>query len=316
MKENTMIERTEGVRKPAGATDSNQTANGLKKLLRIHRSSAKHWVGNGFPVRSVLNYSDHGPELTPFLLLDYAAPYDFPPGNERRGVGAHPHRGFETVTIAYQGELEHRDSTGAGGKIGPGDVQWMTAAGGIVHEEFHSEEFTRKGGTFQMIQLWVNLPARHKNAKPGYQTLQATQIPNVSLPQNSGTVRVIAGEFEGQKGPAKTFTPINLWDVNLKADGKAALQLSEGHTTAILVLKGAVTVNEDSKALEGDLVQFARAGEQITLGANADTALLVLSGEPIDEPIVGHGPFVMNTQAEIRQAFEDYQLGRMGEIST
>ncbi|MDB6040901.1 MAG: quercetin 2,3-dioxygenase, partial [Verrucomicrobiales bacterium] len=258
----------------------------------------------------------HGSELTPFLLLDYAAPYDFPPGNERRGVGAHPHRGFETVTIAYQGELEHRDSTGAGGKIGPGDVQWMTAAGGIVHEEFHSEEFTRKGGTFQMIQLWVNLPARHKNAKPGYQTLLATQIPNVSHPQNAGPVRVIAGEFEGQKGPARTFTPINLWDVNLKAGGKAALQLSEGHTTAILVLKGSVSVNEDSKALEGDLVQFARAGEQITLGANADTALLVLSGEPIDEPIVGHGPFVMNTQAEIRQAFEDYQLGRMGEIST
>jgi redox-sensitive bicupin YhaK (pirin superfamily) len=315
MKLNRMREAKENATSRSGAADLLEVKNGLKKIHRIHRSSAKHWVGNGFPVRSILNYSDHGRELSPFLLLDYAAPHEFFPGNERRGVGAHPHRGFETVTIAYQGELEHRDSTGAGGRIGPGDVQWMTAASGILHEEFHSREFTRKGGTLQMIQLWVNLPARHKNAKPGYQTLHASQIPNVTLAQNAGTVRVIAGEFDGQNGPARTFTPINLWDVNLSAGGKAELHLLEGHTTAILVLNGSVNMNDETKATEGDLVQFARAGEVVRLHAGIDSSLLIMSGEPIDEPIVGQGPFVMNSQAEIRQAFEDFQLGRMGHIS-
>ena len=191
----------------------------MKKLQRIHQSSEMHWVGNGFPVRSVFDYNGLGRELSPFLLLDYAAPYPFPPGNEKRGVGAHPHKGFETVTVAYQGELEHRDSSGGGGKIGAGDVQWMTAGKGIVHEEFHSTEFTKQGGTLQMVQLWVNLRAKDKSAPPGYQTLLKDQIPNVALPQNAGVVRVIAGEYAGHKGPAKTFTPINLWDVNLRAGG-------------------------------------------------------------------------------------------------
>jgi redox-sensitive bicupin YhaK (pirin superfamily) len=177
----------------------------MKKMLRLHQSSRMHWVGNGFPVRSVFDYNGLGQELSPFLLLDYAAPYSFPPGNEKRGVGGHPHKGFETVTVAYQGELEHRDSSGGGGKIGAGDVQWMTAGNGIVHEEFHSQEFTRQGGTLQMVQLWVNLRARDKTAKAGYQTLLQAQIPNVELPQGAGSVRVIAGEFGGQKGPAKTF---------------------------------------------------------------------------------------------------------------
>ena len=285
-----------------------------KKLLRLHQSSSSHWVGNGFPVRSVFDYNGLGRELSPFLLLDYATPYPFPPGNEKRGVGGHPHKGFETVTVAYQGELEHRDSSGGGGKIGAGDVQWMTAGNGIVHEEFHSTDFTRKGGTLQMVQLWVNLRAQDKSAKPGYQTLLKSQIPNVPLPQDAGLVRVIAGEYDGQKGPAKTFTPINLWDVNLRAGKSAELPLPTGHTTAFLVLSGTVTVNNGQTAGEGALAIFERAGDGITVKAESDAKLLVMDGTPIAEPIVGHGPFVMNSRAEIERAFQDFQLGRMGEL--
>jgi redox-sensitive bicupin YhaK (pirin superfamily) len=288
----------------------------MKKLLRIHKSSGMHWVGNGFPVRSVFDYNGLGQELSPFLLLDYAAPYQFAPGQEKRGVGGHPHKGFETVTVAYQGELEHRDSSGGGGRIGAGDVQWMTAGNGIVHEEFHSQDFTRKGGTLQMVQLWVNLRAQDKSAKAGYQTLLKAQIPNVELPQEAGSVRVIAGDYDGHKGAAKTFTLINLWDVSLRAGKSAELPLPEGHTTTFLVLSGEVAVNGESKAGEGDLAIFARPGEGITLKAKTDAKLLVMDGEPIAEPVVGHGPFVMNSRAEIQQAFEDYQLGRMSEIGS
>jgi redox-sensitive bicupin YhaK (pirin superfamily) len=273
-----------------------------------------HWVGNGFPVRSVFDYNGLGRELSPFLLLDYAAPYELPPSHEKRGVGGHPHKGFETVTVVYQGELEHRDSTGGGGKIGAGDVQWMTAGNGIVHEEFHSQDFTRHGGTLQMVQLWVNLRGKDKSAEPRYQTLLKAQIPDVLLPQEAGAVRVIAGEFGGQKGPAKTFTPINLWDVNLRAGKSAELPLPNGHTTTFLVLSGEVVVNGEKAASEGDLAIFARAGDGITVKASTDAKLLVMDGEPIAEPVVGHGPFVMNSQAEIQQAFEDYQLGKMGDI--
>jgi len=287
----------------------------MKKLLRIHQSSGMHWVGNGFPVRSVFDYNGLGRELSPFLLLDYAAPYQFPPGNERRGVAGHPHKGFETVTVAYQGELEHRDSGGGGGKIGAGDVQWMTAGNGIVHEEFHSQDFTRKGGTLQMVQLWVNLRAKDKSARAGYQTLLKAQIPNVALAQDTGTVRIIAGEYGGRKGPAKTFTPINLWEVSLRAGKSADLPLPDGHTTTFLVLSGEVTVNGERAAGEGDLAIFERAGSGISLTAKTDAKLLVMGGEPIPEPVVGHGPFVMNSRAEIQKAFEDYQLGRMGELA-
>jgi len=287
----------------------------MKKLLRIHQSSGMHWVGNGFPVRSVFDYNGLGRELSPFLLLDYAAPYQFPPGNEKRGVGGHPHKGFETVTVAYQGELEHRDSSGGGGKIGAGDVQWMTAGNGIVHEEFHSQDFTRKGGTFQMAQLWVNLRAKDKGAKAGYQTLLKAQIPSVELPQDAGNVRVIAGEYNGHQGPAKTFTPINLWDVSLRAGKSAELPLPDGHTTTLLVLSGEITVNGEREAGAGDLAIFARAGDGVALTSKTDARLLVMDGEPIDEPVVGQGPFVMNSRAEIQQAFEDYQLGRMGELA-
>lgn len=287
---------------------------GLKELRRVQRSSNVHWVGNGFPVRSVLNYNEHARELSPFLLLDYAVPHDFAPGNEKRGVGAHPHKGFETVTVAYQGELEHRDSSGGGGRIGAGDVQWMTAGNGIVHEEFHSNEFVRQGGTLEMVQLWVNLRAKDKSARPGYQTLLKGDIPTAPLPENSGTVRVIAGEYGGNKGPARTFTRINLWDVKLLSGHSVELPLPEGDTTALLVLSGEVLINDKSSAKEGDLAVFAREGGRIQVAGSSDATLLVLSGEPIDEPVAAYGPFVMNTQAEIQQAFADYQLGRMGKI--
>ena len=273
-----------------------------------------HWVGNGFPVRSVFDYNGLGRELSPFLLLDYASPYEFPPGNEKRGVGGHPHKGFETVTVAYQGELEHRDSSGGGGKIGAGDVQWMTAGNGIVHQEFHSPDFTRKGGTLQMVQLWVKLRAGDKIAKPRYQTLLKAQIPDVPLPQDAGTVRVIAGEVGGRKGPAKTFSPINLWDLDLSAGKSLELPLPNGHTTTFLVLSGEVEV-DGKKAVEGDLAIFARDGDGITVKAKTDAKLLVMDGEPIDEPVFGQGPFVMNSRAEIQRAFEDYQLGYMGELA-
>jgi hypothetical protein len=285
----------------------------MKELVRIHRSSGMHWVGNGFPVRSVFNYNETARELSPFLLLDYAAPHSFPPGSEKRGVGGHPHKGFETVTVAYQGELEHRDSSGGGGKIGAGDVQWMTPGNGIVHEEFHSQEFTRNGGVLQMVQLWVNLRAKDKSAPPGYQTLLKAQIPVVPL-HDAGTVRVIAGEFGGTKGPARTFTRINLWDVNLRSGKSAELLLPDGDTTAFLVLSGKVLINGKEVAEEGDLAVFSRTGRNIQVTATSDATLFLMSGEPIDEPVVGHGPFVMNTRAEIQQAFQDYQLGRMGEI--
>jgi quercetin 2,3-dioxygenase len=286
----------------------------MKKLIAVEKSSGMHWVGDGFPVRSVFGYNDLGRELSPFLLLDYAPPTQFDPTDQKRGVGAHPHRGFETVTVVYQGELEHRDSSGGGGKIGPGDVQWMTAAGGIIHEEFHSSDFTRKGGTLQMAQLWVNLPAKDKNAKAGYQTLLNAQIPAVTLPEGAGSVRVIAGEYDGHKGPARTFTPINLWDIKLRAGKSAEFPLPEGHTTAVLVVTGEILVNDDRAAAEGDLAIFHRTGNGIAFKANKDATLLVMAGEPINEPIVGSGPFVMNSREQIAQAFQDFQSGRMGKI--
>ncbi|MGD9743041.1 MAG: pirin family protein [Dongiaceae bacterium] len=218
------------------------------------------------------------------------------------------------MTIVYRGEVEHRDSTGKGGIIGPGDVQWMTAAGGILHEEFHSQAFTRKGGTLEMVQLWVNLPAKSKNGDPGYQTLLDREIPAVELPDDAGTLRVIAGEHDGHRGPARSFTPIDLWDVRLRRGKTASLALPEGRTVAVVVLQGTVQVNGDAIAREAQFVLLDRNGGEIAVEANGDASLLILSGEPIDEPVVMHGPFVMNTQEEIRQAMADFQSGRFGTI--
>ncbi|MBN8739303.1 MAG: quercetin 2,3-dioxygenase [Lysobacterales bacterium 69-70] len=287
----------------------------MKTILGIYSAPRPHWVGDGFPVRSLFSYDSLGRHLSPFLLLDYAGPARFEPAAQRRGVGVHPHRGFETVTIVYDGEVDHRDSTGAGGHIGPGDVQWMTAASGILHEEFHSDAFTRQGGTLEMAQLWVNLPARDKMSEPGYQSLREGDIPSVALADGAGTVRVIAGEFAGVSGPARTHTPMNVWDLRLKQGGATALELPEGHTLALAVLRGTVLVNGDSVVREAQLVQFDRAGRGIALEANSDAVLLLLGGEPIDEPVVGYGPFVMNTAQEIRDAVADFNGGRFGRIA-
>ncbi|MCE7902365.1 MAG: pirin family protein [Gammaproteobacteria bacterium PRO9] len=287
----------------------------MKKILGIYDPPRGHWVGDGFPVRSLFSYNTHGRDLSPFLLLDYAGPHAFEPTTARRGVGEHPHRGFETVTIVYDGEVEHRDSTGAGGRIGPGDVQWMTAASGILHEEYHSADYGRRGGPFEMVQLWVNLPAADKMTAPRYQTLLDRDIPRVGLPGDAGTVRVIAGEHAGQRGPALTHTPMDVWDVQLKQGRSARFAFPDGHTLALVLLHGTVLAN-DSQLLRGpQLMVFDRTGTDITLEANNDAALLLLGGQPIEEPIVGRGPFVMNTMDEIRQAFDDFNSGRFGRIA-
>lgn len=287
----------------------------VKKLRCIQRSMDRHWVGNGFPVRTLFAYPNLGSVLSPFLLLDYAGPMEFAPTEERRGVGEHPHRGFETVTIVYEGEVEHRDSSGGGGSIGPGDVQWMTAASGLVHEEFHGRDFARRGGMFEMVQLWVNLPAKDKMSPPRYQGIRNNQIPAVSLPDGQGTVRVIAGEFAGARGPAKTFTPIQVWDLRLASDQRTDLAVPDGWTTALVVLKGTLRVSGSEPVGAAEVGLFDRAGESICIDSGKGVTALLLSGEPIDEPIVGSGPFVMNSPQEIRQAMADYQSGKMGHLS-
>jgi redox-sensitive bicupin YhaK (pirin superfamily) len=287
----------------------------MKKVLGVQSAPRGHWVGDGFPVRSLFSYNTHGQQLSPFLMLDYAAPARFEPRAQPRGVGQHPHRGFETVTIVYQGEVEHRDSTGAGGRIGPGDVQWMTAASGIIHEEFHSKDFMHTGGTLEMVQLWVNLPARDKMTAPGYQGLLDRDIPTVELADGAGRVRVIAGELQGHRGPARTFTPIDVWDLRLNAGRSVTVPTPEGHTLALVVLHGTVQVNGHEIAREAQMVLLDRAGSGFTIEANTDATVLLLGGEPIDEPISGYGPFVMNTEAEIHQAIEDFNKGRFGRVA-
>jgi quercetin 2,3-dioxygenase len=285
-----------------------------KKITGLEDAPRPHWVGDGFPVRTLFSYGTHGNEVSPFLMLDYAAPMEFKPSAAARGVGEHPHRGFETVTIVYQGELAHRDSTGQSGKIGPGDVQWMTAGAGILHDEFHSPDFTRAGGTMEMVQLWVNLPAKDKMATPGYQTLLSTQIPTVQLPNDAGALRVIAGAYDGHTGPARTFTSLDVWDVLLKRDKQVTLTVPEGRALLLVVLRGPVLVNGTDIARDTQLVKFDRAGSTVTLESSGDAALLVLSGEPIDEPIAGYGPFVMNSEAEIHQAIDDFNAGKFGQM--
>jgi redox-sensitive bicupin YhaK (pirin superfamily) len=287
----------------------------MKTILGTYSNPNQHWVGDGFPVRSLFSYNSLGDRVSPFLLLDYAGPYNFAPTTDRRGVGQHPHRGFETVTIVYDGEVEHKDSAGNGGIIGPGDVQWMTAAGGILHEEYHSPAFGKTGGPFRMVQLWVNLPAKDKMALGGYQGITAADIPTVELPDGAGLGRVIAGEMLGVKGPARTFTPINVWDVRLNRDADLTLDLPEGHTAMLVVLAGHFTVGGSEEAGEAEMVLLSREGGSIAIHADGDATILVLTGEPIDEPIVGYGPFVMNSEAEIRQAIDDFNNGRLTPVA-
>lgn len=287
----------------------------MKKILTTYGPPRGHWVGDGFPVRSLFSYDRMGASnISPFLLLDYAGPSEFPPAQRPRGVGQHPHRGFETVTVVYSGELEHRDTSGAGGLIGEGDVQWMTAGAGIVHEEFHSQKFTEQGGLLNMAQLWVNLPASVKDTPAAYQTLLNEDIPRVSLEDDGGTLRVIAGEYLEHKGPANTFTPINVWDLRLEPGARVNLPVPEGYTTLVAVLNGSVQINDTDVLREAELANLDREGQEIVLESNNDARLLVLSGEPIDEPVVGYGPFVMNTEGEIKKAMLDFQSGKFGAL--
>jgi len=286
----------------------------MKKVIGIRGNDQGHWVGDGFPVRTLFFYQDLGKQMSPFLMLDYAGPAEFPPTTERKGVGSHPHRGFETVTIVYKGEVAHKDSTGQGGVIGPGDVQWMTAGSGILHEEFHAEGFAKNGGTLDMVQLWVNLPANLKMTKPAYQAILDQQIPNIELKHGAGFARIIAGDFDGHKGPAHTFTPMNVIDLKLRK-GKATIATHEGWNTSLIVLKGAVEAGDGVVAKDAQMLMFSSQGQDIQLNTLEDSIALLLSGEPIDEPIVGYGPFVMNTKEEITQAMQDFNSGSFGKIT-
>ena len=285
----------------------------MKKLLHIQRSDTPHWVGDGFPVRSIFTYQDLAPHMSPFLLMDYAGPVEFTPSQHRRGVGEHPHRGFETVTIVYSGEVEHRDSSGGGGVIKSGDVQWMTAASGLVHEEKHGVEFSKNGGLFEMVQLWVNLPKKDKMNKPRYQGIRNEDIPEVLL--ENGKLRVIAGSYLAAKGPALTHSPINLWDIRVGKGSANTFTVPEGQTASVFVLSGSIKLNDDKVISSAELALMDTADQTFKIEALEDTKLLFLGGQPLNEPIVGYGPFVMNSQMEIRQAFEDYESGKMGKLT-
>jgi quercetin 2,3-dioxygenase len=298
-----------------GKEDKMTTSTLVPKEVRgVYRPGSAHMVGDGFPVRNLFPSNELDRQVDPFLLLDYAGPYYFEPTDEPRGVGEHPHRGFETVTIVYQGMVAHRDSAGHAGVIGPGDVQWMTAASGVVHEELHEKYWAKRGGTLQAIQLWVNLPRAVKMTSPGYQTILNADIPALDL-DGTGTVRVIAGSFQGTKGPARTFTPIELYDLQTYAGQRVELNVPDGYGTSVFLLQGRVLVNGSREAGEAELIVCGREGSQLTIEAQAESRLLVMSGKPMDEPIARHGPFVMNTKGELVQAVEDYQKGRMGHLA-
>lgn len=286
----------------------------MKKLIGLQGNDQGHWVGDGFPVRTLFFYQDLGKQMSPFLMLDYAGPAEFPSTIDRKGVGSHPHRGFETVTIVYEGEVAHQDSTGRGGIIGPGDVQWMTAGSGILHEEFHSEDFAKNGGTLNMVQLWVNLPAKLKMTKPGYQAILSQKIPKIELQNSAGVARIIAGEFDGNTGPANTFTPMNVIDLQLNK-GSTSISVPEGWNTSLVVLKGAIEAAEGVVAKDAQMLMFSNQGQDIEVNMLEDSIALLLSGEPINEPIVGYGPFVMNTKEEIAQAMQDFHSGAFGKIT-
>ena len=283
--------------------------------VKVYQPGSQHVVGDGFHVRNLFPSNDLDRELSPFIMLDYAGPTFYPATDTPRGVGEHPHRGFETVTIVYQGIVSHRDSAGNSGVIGPGDVQWMTAASGIVHEELHEKEWAKRGGTLQAIQLWVNLPKSSKMSAPGYQTIVNDQIPVVQLKGGTGSLRVIAGSVGGAKGPAKTFTPIELYDLRLRAGHSMPLQIPNGYNAGLLILSGQVSVEGSHRLSEAELAVFVSTGGPVKIIAEEDATILVMAGEAIDEPVARYGPFVMNTKTELVQAVNDYQAGKMGHLS-
>ncbi len=283
-----------------------------KRLLATFRPGSIHMVGDGFHVRNLFPSNDVGERLSPFLLLDYGGPTTYGPTDEPRGVGEHPHRGFQTVTVVYQGRLAHRDSAGNSGVLGPGDVQWMSAARGVVHEEKHEREFAKRGGTVEMAQLWVNLPRARKMDAPRYQDIRAEEIP--VLERNGTRTRVIAGELEGKHGPAETVTPLELFDLQLAADSSWSATVPSGHTAAVVVLSGRATVAGSEPLEDAEMALLDLEGERVEVRAERETRALFLGGAPLGEPVVSHEPFVMNTGQEIYQALKDYQSGRMGHL--
>lgn len=285
-----------------------------RTVAGVYRGAPLHWVGDGFRVSTYFPSANLPAErVSPFLLMDYQAPHTYAPlARGRRGVGWHPHRGFETVTLAWEGAVAHHDNAGHAGTVGPGDVQWMTAASGILHQEYHEEAFSRRGGPMHMMQLWVNLPGKDKMGPPGYQGIPATDIPSVAL-GDGGVVRVVAGEYAGARGPARTHTPITLLDVRVPAGGRFPVAIPAGHNALVAVLSGGAQVNGEP-ATAGELVLLENDGERIEVVAAKGAHLLVLAGEPIEEPIVHYGPFVMNTDAEIVQAMLDFNAGKFGDM--
>ena len=286
-----------------------------KTIQQILPPPAPHMVGDGFRVHNFFpsGYNIGKNRMSPFFMMDYNSKVDFSPRETPRGVGVHPHRGFETVTIAYHGKIAHNDSTGNSGVIGEGDVQWMTAASGILHKEYHEEAFSKKGGPFQMIQLWINLPAKDKMSKPKYQPLTNDQLGKYQLPNDGGVVEVIAGEFKGVKGAASTFTPVEMYNVKLKKGKSVSFDLSENFNTGILVVEGSVKVNGENVPTD-NFILFKNEGETISVEAAGDSILFVISGEPINEPIAAYGPFLMNTHEELEQALEDFNKGKFGYL--
>jgi len=286
-----------------------------KNIESVINPSPAHFVGDGFRVHNFIPGKIPMQRMSPFIMLDYNSKYHFPPSEIPKGVGVHPHRGFETVTIAYKGCVEHNDSSGGGGIIGEGDVQWMTAASGVLHKEFHETEWSKKGGDFQMVQLWVNLPAKDKMSKPKYQAITNNEMKRVILADNAGFIEVIAGNYKNEEGPANTFTPVSMMNAKLNKDGMANFSFPINFNTLLLVIEGAVEINENHYATTNQLVLFKNDGEDFAIKATENSVVLVLSGEPIEEPIVSHGPFVMNTQEEIIQAFNDFNSGKFGTLS-
>ncbi|WP_436869535.1 pirin family protein [Acinetobacter courvalinii] len=286
----------------------------MKKILGVYQNKHMHWVGDGFPVYNLFSYDRLGQSLSPFLLLDYAAPYRFDPTTAQHGVGSHPHRGFETVTIAYQGEVTHKDSSGGGGTIKAGDVQWMTAGGGILHQEFHSPEFAHEGGLFEMVQLWVNLPAHSKMTPAKYQAIEADQIQHIALDDAGSEMRIIAGQYQDVDGAATTFSPVNVWDGTIVQGQQHSFYVTEGHTTLLVLLSGKVRLNDDQSIEAPSLVVLSREDIEFSLKAEQDSKFLILTGQPLNEPIEGYGPFVMNSKAEIVEAVRDFNSGKFGHM--
>lgn len=292
----------------------NAIVKSMKQIKYIRKAAPAHMVGDGFKVRTFIS-SAMWKDMSPFLMLDYIEPTSYLPTDHPRGVDVHPHKGFETVSILWEGALAHEDSSGGKGKLFAGDVQWMTAGAGILHKEFHEEEFSKKGGLLHGAQLWVNLPAKDKSTPPAYQDIRSNNIPEIQIANDKGKIRIIAGEMNGVKGPANTFTRINIFDAHAKADASFDLNVVDGDHTTLLVLKGTVLINDDKTAREGDMLIFDNSGENIHIQTNNETHLLLLSGEPITEPVAAYGPFVMNTQREIMQAIDDYNAGKFGHLN-